>query len=107
IALASSDTSRVTISPASVSIAAGQTAPATQPKVTGVNLGSANITATATGYSPVSKPVQVGATLSFALPSVTIAGLKTQNLTLNLSAAAPAGVTINLASSNTAVATTP
>ena len=46
--------------------------------------------------------------VSFTPATVTIAGPKTQNLTLTLSSAAPAGgVTVNVSSSNTQVATTP
>ena len=108
IALASTDTSKLTISNSSVNIAAGQSAPATQPTITGVNLGSANITATATGYTSASAPVQVTATLSYTPSSLTIVGTGPQNLILNLSASAPSGgITVNVTSSNTGVATVP
>jgi hypothetical protein len=108
IALASSDTSKLTVSPASITILAGQSAPATQPTITGVNLGSASINASGTGVTPSSVVVQVNASLSFTPPTATITGIATQNLTLTLSGAAPlGGLTVNLSSSNTGVATVP
>ncbi|HXS96501.1 MAG TPA: PKD domain-containing protein [Candidatus Limnocylindrales bacterium] len=108
ISLSSSDTSKVTVSPASVTIASGQTTPATQPTVTGVNLGSATISGSAAGYSPGTAPVQVNATISFAQNLNIVVGTGSQNVTLTLSAAAPAGgITVNLTSSNAAAATVP
>ena len=95
--LSSSDTSKVTISPASVFIAQGAITPGTQPQVTGVSFGSAVITASASGFTGDSKTVQVSAGLSFANPNLALAKGATQNLTLVLSAPAPAaGVTITL-----------
>src|SRR4029077_15773242 len=91
----------------SVTIGTGQTTPTVQPTATGVNFGTANILATASGFTPPSSSVQVTATVAFTPPSITLTG-GTQNLTLTLSALAPfGGVTINLSSSNTAVATVP
>ena len=108
VSLASSDTSKVTISPASVIIAAGQTAPATQPSITGVNLGSATITASSAGYTNGTSTVQVNANVTFTQGITIIMGTGPQNLTLNLSTPACAGgIVVNLSSSNTAVATVP
>ncbi len=107
VTLVSSDTSKVTVSPGTVTVAAGQTLPPVQPQVTGINLGSANITATAPGYTAGSQAVKVGATITFAPGSATITGTATQNLMLNLSAPAPAGLVINFASSSTTVASVP
>jgi hypothetical protein len=108
VALSSGDPSKVTVSPASVTILAGLTQPSQQPQVTGVNFGSAIITASAPGYVPGSQTVQVGASLSFSPPSLTFAGLGTQNLTLNLSATAPSGgLVVNLSSSVPLSATVP
>jgi hypothetical protein len=108
VALSSSDISKVTISPGSVFIAAGQVAPSAQPTITAVNYGTANINATAPGYTAASAPVQVTATMSFASPTVTINGITTQNVALNLSAPAPsAGLTVNLTSSSTSAVTVP
>ena len=91
ISLSSNDTSRVTISPASVFIAQGATAPAIQPQVTGVAFGSATIMASAPGFTGDSEVVQVGASLSFSPQSLTIGTSDTKNLTLTLSAPAPGG----------------
>jgi hypothetical protein len=108
VTLASSDTTKATVSPLTVFIAAGQTKPATQPQVTGVNFGTPNINASAPGYTPASLPVQVTATLSFSPTMATIIGTATQNLTLTLSVPAPSGgVVINLSSSNAGVASVP
>jgi hypothetical protein len=108
VALSSTDPTKVAVSPAIVTIAAGQTSPTTPPQLTGVDFGSATINASAGGYTGASVSVHVGATLSFFPASLTITGIATQNLTLNLSSPAPAsGLTINLSSSNTQVATVP
>ena len=108
VTLASSDTSKVTISAASVTIAGGQTTPPVQPTVTGVSFGTATINATASGYTSASSQVQVATIMSFASPTVSITGLTTQTVALNLSAGAPAGgLTVNLTSSNTNVVTVP
>jgi hypothetical protein len=107
VQLASSDGSKVTISPASVSIAAGATTPGTQPQVTGVSLGTANITASATGYTTASAPVQVNATIAYSPTSLTINGLTSQNITITLSATTPVPVALALTSDNTGVATVP
>jgi trimeric autotransporter adhesin len=109
ITLTSSDTSKVTVSPMNVFIAEGGTG-STQPNVTGGNLGSATITATASGFAPASTLVTVssGAALSLSPGNLTIAGTATQNLTLTLPAPAPpGGQTVNLSSSNPGVATVP
>jgi PKD domain. len=108
IILASDNNSKVTISPATVNIAGGQTQPAVQPQITGISLGTANIGASALGYTSASQSVEVTATISFTPATLTISGIQTQNLTLTLSGPAPAGgVTINVSSSNSATATVP
>ena len=90
------------------SIAAGATTAAVQPRVGGVNFGSANITASAPGYSAATESVRVAAALAFAPSSVTIQGTNTENLTLTLSAPAPAGgLIVTLKSDRTTVATVP
>jgi hypothetical protein len=106
VTLSSSDPNKVSI-PASVTISAGQTQPSTQPVVTGVGLGSATITASATGYGSANGTVQSQATLSLAPQSANAVTNAVTNLTLTLSANAPnGGVTVNL-SSSTASATVP
>jgi PKD domain len=108
VTLTSSDPSKFTVSPATVAIAAGQTSPTAQPQVSGVNFGSASITASAPGYVDGSATVQVTATLSFFPVALTITGITTQNLTLNLSSPAPlSGLTVNLSSNNASVSTVP
>ena len=104
ISLLSSDTSKVTISP-SVFIPEGATAAAVQPTISGVNFGSANISATANGLPAANQLVQVSGSMNFTPLNLTITGTSTQNLTLNLSSPAPSGLTIALASDNTAAAT--
>lgn len=107
VTLASSDPSKVTISPSTVTIAAGQTTPAAQPQVTGVNFGSATITAAASGYGTGSQSVKVAASLSFSTNSTTITGTTTANLTLQLSAPAAGALTISLSASPTGIVTLP
>ncbi len=108
VTLTSADPSKVTITPPSVFIGAGLTQPAAQPQVTGVNIGSAVISASAPNYTTGSKGVTVTATISLSPGSLNLTGTATQNLTLTLSAPAPAaGLTFTLSSSNTAAATVP
>ncbi len=110
ITLASSDTSKLIIAPATIFIAQGSTAPSRAPTVTGVSGGSATITATAFGLTSASELVQVssGSTITLSPPSLTISGLATQNLSVILSSPAPsAGLTLSLSSSNPGVATVP
>ena len=79
-----------------------------QPTVTGVNLGSADISASAAGFFGDKKTVQVAANLSFLQQTLTIGVNGTQELTLNFSGQAPAGgLTVNVSSTNTGVATVP
>ena len=108
VTLSSTDSSTLTISPTTVTIAAGQTTPPTQPQISGVKLGTATINASAPGFTSSSVLVQVNATVNFTPGTLTINGFNTQNLTLNLSTQAPAGgITINLSSSTPATATVP
>src|ERR1019366_8768698 len=100
ITLASSNTSILTVSP-SVFIAEGTTTPATPAQVTGVNLGSATVTASASGFSGDSETVQVSENLSFSPAALTLATNTTQNITLNLSGSAPGGgLAVTLKSDN-------
>ena len=107
VTLSSSNTSIATVT-SSVTVTAGSMTPATQPTVTGNNFGSATITASAYGYVTASEAVPVSDTIAFPSNTLTINGSGTQNLSLTLSAPAPAGgFVINLSSSNTSVATVP
>ena len=109
VALASSDPSKVTITPSSVFIPFKSTEPATQPMVNGINFGSATISASAPGFIGDSQVVQVGGGISFSPPSVTILAGNTGNLMLILTGGqAPAGgLIINLSSSDPSKATVP
>ena len=108
VALSSSDLTKATITPPTVFIPGGATAPVSQPNVTGINFGSATIGASASGYASASQLVQVGAALSFSPPSLAISGSGTQNLVLNLSSPAPAtGLTVSLSSNSPGVAAVP
>jgi hypothetical protein len=110
VMLKSSDPSKVTVTPASVLIPPGATTPPTQPQVTGAGIGSATISATATGYLSGAGAVTVTApTLAFSGSPLTIAPGGTGNLMLNLAGGrAPAGgLTVNLSSSDATKAKVP
>ncbi len=107
VSLTSSDTSKATLSTSSVFISGGSTTPASQPQITGVNFGSATISASAPNYSSASQAVQVNGTLIFSPQSSTINSGTTQNITLNLSASVPTPLTVTLSSSNASAATVP
>src|SRR5207248_10567 len=77
-------------------------------QVTGVNIGSTAITATATGFASDSRTATVTLTLSFPAGTFQLPINSTRNITLTLSGPAPAsGLTINLSTDNTATATVP
>ena len=104
--LVSSDP-RLTVTP-SVFIKEGATAPDVSAQITGVNIGTANITASATGFAGDTKSVQVAANLSFQPGNITLAVGASQTLTLTLSGPAPVGgITVTLQSNNNAVAAVP
>jgi len=108
ITLTSSDTSKVTVRPANILIPAGATTPAAPPQVTGMNFGSAVVTASALGFLPASQTVQVADSISFSPGSISMSAAARQNLFVILSAPAPAGgLTINLSSDNPAVVAVP
>jgi hypothetical protein len=111
--LVSGNTAIATVTP-SVFIAAGATTPATQPQITGVALGLADITASDSNpnvgerFAQDTQSVSVRLTLNFSPSSVTVLTENTANITLNLSAPAPSGgVTITLRTDDTARATVP
>ena len=113
ITLASSNPATATVSPSSFFVSQGMTYQRGVTTVTGNHAGSATITASAPGYATANGQVLVASggttamTMSFWPGSLTINGTATQNLTLNLSAPAPAGLVVNLGSSNATVATVP
>jgi hypothetical protein len=105
VTLTSSNSSLVNVFPASTFVPGGATAPASQPQVNGVNIGSATITASAPGYATATKVVPVGATLTFSPPNLMLAAGTTQIVFLRLSTAAPpAGFFATLSSDNPGVA---
>ena len=110
VSLASNDTSTATVTP-SVHIAARNTAPSTPPQISGLQPGSATITASAPGFTAGVTQVQItpGGGSSFFTPvsGLNINAGSAQNLTLNLSSAAATGLLVTLTSSNTSVATVP
>jgi subtilase family serine protease len=107
VTLVSSNPSDVTVTP-SVFIPAGRTTPNVQPTVTGLNLGSVTITASAGGYQSTSQQVTVTGSITFGRCCVTVYGTVTVEVPLNLSGPAPAGgLTISLSSGNPAVASVP
>lgn len=102
--LTSSNTSAVTISPASVALTQGQTTGSFT--YTGVASGESTLSAAATGYLTAT----TGLTATSALISLgqlpTVAPGQTSSLALSLGVVAPTGgVTVSFSSSNTAVAT--
>ncbi len=71
-------------------IPAGLKIPASNPQVTGVTVGTANINATATGYAPGARNVSVSVTATLPTTFSVPVGIPT-NETLTISAPAPAG----------------
>ena len=84
ITLTSSDPSRATITPTNIFIPQNATTAASAPKLSGISIGSAIITASASGLAPASQQVQIGSgpaptplpaiTSFFATPSTITAG---------------------------------
>ncbi|MGB6393713.1 MAG: PKD domain-containing protein [Candidatus Acidiferrales bacterium] len=103
----SSSTAVATIT-SSVIVPAGATVASSNPQVTGVTIGTVQITATATGFAQDTESVQITVTASTSPTSLTLNATRTTNIQLNISAPAPAGgITFNLLSNNTAAATVP
>ena len=114
VSLSSSDTSKLTVAPSNVTILKGMTsAPNVTTTMSGVNAGTATVSATSPGYTGASRQVVVtaasqGLTMGLSPANLSITGLITQNLTLTLSGAAPAGgLAVTLKSSNGSVASVP
>jgi hypothetical protein len=108
ITLTSSNPSVVGLTSANVVIPAGQTTALTQTRVVGVAFGTATITASAVGFPTVSQTVQATDVITFSPATGTVTAGNTTILFLSLSVPAPpGGLTINLSSSNTTIATVP
>src|SRR5262249_52307649 len=86
----SSNTSIATVTP-SVFIPGGAQVPAANPQVTGVAIGSASITASATGFAPDSRTASVVVSVTFSPSPFSVVVGTSRNVTVNLSAPAPAG----------------
>lgn len=100
ITLQSGNTGILTISPTTVAISPGATAPAVAPQMTGVVAGSTNITGSASGYTSDTETVNVTSTLSLSPPNVSLTVGGQQTVNVNLSAPAPGGgLPVSLASS--------
>jgi hypothetical protein len=108
IALTTTDSSILSVTPATAFVPQGSTTPLVLPVLQGASTGLATVTASADGYTGTSTNVSVLAVISL-LPqtlSETVGG--TQPVLVLLSAPAPAGgLLVNLNSSNTSVATVP
>ncbi|HLH08284.1 MAG TPA: PKD domain-containing protein, partial [Terriglobales bacterium] len=104
-----SDNPSIATVTSSVTVPAGSTVASANPQVTGVSIGTAHITASATGFAPDTQPVQVTVTASLATTTVTLPATRTFSDQLTISAAAPPpnGITFNLSVDNTSVATVP
>jgi len=83
-------------------IAGNQISPNVQPQVKAVNLGSANITASAPGFTGDTQAVQVTGSIKFEVGRVTIFAGDTKNIALILSGPAPPGLTVTLTSDSDA-----
>jgi uncharacterized repeat protein (TIGR01451 family) len=90
----------------SVFIPGNARVPAANPQVVGVNVGSAQINATATGFAPDARTANVAVNVTFAPTAFSVVVGTSANITVNLSAPAPpGGLTFNLVTGNTSVAT--
>lgn len=105
--LASSAPTIVSVTP-SVFIPEGLQVPAANPQVTGDQIGTATITATSDLFAPDTRDIDVTLTVSFTPNPLSMPESSTSAVTVNLSAPAPTGgLTLNLVSANTGIATVP
>jgi len=92
----------------SVFVPEGLQIPDANPQVTGVLIGTVQITATATGYAPHSRTVVVTLNLGFSPQLLEVVETGSASIQLNLSAPAPVGgLTINLSTDASSIATVP
>ena len=93
---------------ATVVIPAGAQVPATNPQVTGVNIGTARIIARGQGIAADSRDVVVTLDLSFSPTSLSVGETQTRNIRVELSGPAPVGgVAIDLTLDDPSIATAP
>ncbi|RLA23183.1 MAG: hypothetical protein DRQ63_11950, partial [Gammaproteobacteria bacterium] len=103
----SSDPAIATVT-TSVFIPEGLQVPAANPQITGVLIGSVQITGTATGFAPDIRVANVTVDSNFSPAGISIIESGTQNITLQISAPAPVGgLTFSLSTDDTGIATVP
>jgi len=106
--LTSSAPGNATVTP-SVFIPAGAQTPSSNPQVTGILIGSTNITATAVGFGPDTQPVNVTVTATLSPnPVAVVSNGGTTTVTVSISAPAPAGgIVFTLKTDSAPTATVP
>jgi uncharacterized repeat protein (TIGR01451 family) len=105
VSFASTNTNVATVTP-SVFIPGGAQVPAANPQVTGVNVGTATINASAIGFAPDARSANVSVNVTFTPATLSVVRGTSSNITVNVSAPAPTGgLSFNLISSNTSAAT--
>lgn len=108
VTLSGFDPAVVSVTPTQVTIPQGATQASVQPQVTGIGFGVTTITGTAPGHITDSEEVATTLTVTFSPSVASIVETNTREVTVNLSAPAPAGgLTLNLRSDDEAVATLP
>lgn len=108
LTFASSDTSKVTVTPATVTVASGETKANVQ--INGVAAGAANVSVSAPGYTGAGTPVQVSVATGSGvfIPGVVAINTGiTDTVSLSLGPQSPAGLTATLVSSDPSVASVP
>ena len=107
VSLSSSNDDVVAVT-ASVFIAEGQSTGATNPQLTADQLGSATVFASADNYGPDERELNVTLTMNFTPANISVVETLTKTAFLNLSAPAPSGgLTVNLSSSDSSIASVP
>ena len=107
VALSASPAGTITV-PSTVSVGPGKTAPDTQPQVTGVALGSAQVTATAPGYAPDTETVTVQTALTLSTVNLQVLTDNTADITVtSTSPAGQAGLLVTVLIDDTSKATAP
>jgi hypothetical protein len=106
VTLQNSDPSKVNVM-GTIFFIQGTTAPLIPIPVNGMGVGSVTIKASAPGYSSATETIVSTDSIGFSPVSVTIPTSETEQLLLNLSAAASNDVVVSLSSSNTTVASVP
>lgn len=105
VSFVSTNTNVATVTP-SVFIPQGAQVPSANPQVTGVNIGPAQINASAIGFAPDTRSANVSVNVTFTPTPFSVVTNTTRNITVTISAPAPTGgLTFNLATANASVAT--